>query len=75
MGYIIANRKHIRNIFDLLNNQCNSLIDEYEDETIPYDRLNNSIYILSQYNNPVVKKICNFITEAINRKTSIHFYF
>jgi hypothetical protein len=63
------------NIFELFNAQCDSLIDEYEDDKILYDKLDGVKAYLTNNNSYELKKLNEFVIEAIKRKTAIHFYF
>ncbi|MDF2804818.1 MAG: hypothetical protein K0S61_4723 [Anaerocolumna sp.] len=72
-------------IFDELNNQCDIIIDDFEEETIAFDKLdiaNNTINMIlnkiqsSQVKNyELVTKLQDMILSAIERKTLIAFDF
>ncbi|KHD37825.1 hypothetical protein NL50_06505 [Clostridium acetobutylicum] len=72
-------------IFDELNNQCDIIIDDFEEETISFDKLdiaNNTInMILNKIQSSQVKdyelvtKLQDMISSAIERKTLIAFDF
>lgn len=62
-------------VFNKINNLCEVLIDEYEDEHIPAEKLVIISEIFSKSSNDLVKELSKLINEAIERNTSIHFYF
>lgn len=72
-------------IFDELNNQCDIIIDDFEEEIISFDKLdiaNNTINMilnkiqLSQVKNyELVTKLQDMILSAIERKTLVAFDF
>ena len=62
-------------IFEIINNKCKVLIDEYEDEKISYEKLRDVISIFDRNDDEVLNKFHQFITETIHRKMSIYFYF
>jgi len=63
------------NVFEIINDKCNTLIDDYEDEEIAYSKLQEIINIFDRNNDKLLNKFHQYILEAINRKTSLHFYF
>lgn len=64
-----------RGVFDWLNDKCAVLIDEYEDERIPYEKLRTVKAKLAASNNPNIVKLNALVCEAINRQTGLYFYF
>ncbi len=62
-------------IFDIINQSCNSLIDDYEDENISFEKLEILRDELAKKENNLIDKLVSLIEEAIKRETSIHFYF
>ena len=66
-------------VFDLLNNYCESLIDDFESETIGSDKFNLAettvINLKSKTNNKEIEKLHVLIQEAIKRGTQISFDF
>lgn len=79
------NALNILKIFDELNNQCDVIIDDFEEEVILFDKLNianNTINILlnkielSQVDNcELLIKLRDMILSAIERETLIAFDF
>lgn len=61
--------------FKQINDLCDTSIDEYEDEHIYADKLNLVLRKYSESENPLILKLMKYIHEAIERNTSIHFYF
>ena len=64
-----------KGVFDLINQTCNSIIDDDE-----YEKINNLTLIESTCNQlnktfPECKNIINIFHKALELKTSIHFYF
>lgn len=66
-------------IFDKINSTCDTIIDDYEDESITEP---NSLYqcsiIINQtknYGNGSVKRFSEMVRTAIDLKTGLYFYF
>lgn len=64
-----------KGVFDLINQTCNSMIDNYE-----YEKINDLILIKNTYNQlnktySEYNNIINIFRTALELKTSIHFYF
>jgi len=62
-------------IFDNINLECEAMIDEYEDDAIIFEKLSGIANILARNRNPMVQKLSALMLEALQRQTSIHFYF
>lgn len=62
-------------VFGWLNRQCGVLIDEYEDQRIPWDKLLVVRETLAKNANANVVRLSALVNEAITRRTGIWFYF
>lgn len=66
-------------IFNLLNNQCELLIDDFESETIGFNKLVLAETTINNFqrnsNNKEIARLHNLILEAIKRGTQISFDF
>lgn len=62
-------------VFGWLNRQCDALIDEYEDERIPWNKLLPVRETLAKSANVNVIRLSALVNEAITRQTGIWFYF
>lgn len=64
-----------KGVFHLINETCNSMIDDYEDETITDLSLIENTYHQLNKIHPESKDIINIFHITLELKTSIHFYF
>ncbi len=66
-------------IFDKINTTCDTIIDDYEDESITeIYRLNECFLIINQMkinSNQIIQKFSKMIQYAIDFETGIYFYF
>ncbi len=65
-------------IFEELNKNLDIIIDDYEDEKIPLERLQEAITIvenLPQTNNPQTSALLDLFRVALELKTGVFFYF
>jgi len=67
------------NIFDKINSTCETIIDDFEDESITEkERLNQCYFIVNQYQpygNGSVKRFTEMVKTAIDLNTGLYFYF
>jgi len=65
-------------LFEELNKNLNIIIDDYEDEKIPLERLQDAIKIVEEFpqkNGTKISSLLNLFRVALERKTGVFFYF
>ena len=65
-------------VFDELNNHLGIIIDDYEDEMIPLEKLQEAIKVVERFSHENYNIISSFIVLlkiALERKTGMFFYF
>ena len=66
-------------VFDKINSDCDTIIDDYEDESITeYEYLNQCFLVVNQFTNKgngSVKRFTEMVKTAIDLKTGLYFYF
>ncbi len=66
-------------VFDKINSDCDTIIDDYENESITEkERLNQCFLVVNQFSNKgngSVKRFTEMVKTAIDLKTGLYFYF
>lgn len=65
-------------VFERLNNDLGIMIEDYEDEVIPADNLQEGIEIVEEYhnnNNALFRALLELFKLALERKTGVFFFF
>jgi hypothetical protein len=66
-------------VFDIINSECNSIIDDFEDEIIPYEQLQVAYDAVSELNKKLksesIFKLLKMFKLAIEHETEIDFSF